>query len=1410
MIMVGTISSTIQLLDQEINMSRIIPKLNLNKVPQIVDNNSLIFAKNIKLRKNGSIVRDDGIVNVKFPNNYRLYDIVGYIADNTKIYFFLYNKENKYSRIIQYNESNDVVTRINCNWNWSGGDIDGYVTINLNSDILLTIIEYNADKKVPIKTINTSISSEYDLESFYTQCPEIPITNLKFNSYYNRVIPNGQYQFFIRYEIKKDQYTKWFLASKELYSGTPKVTDTIHGSFQYIDTSTDSSISFVFDVEHLDKNNIDKYKSFQIGFILSHDEEVVARAWKKFNLNTEKVYFDYDQDYITEIDINDILEDTFELYNVRNICNFKNKTYISNYEETNFNENLKSYVNDINIELTDTSNNSVTDFYYKGYAASYETIEINKETKHIITGSENKAYSVQNDIIINTPVFNLEPNSYSIEGKYALPYKDIGIDSYIDISNLENLSKEELEKILIKLNRAALNYYYFEDKECDKHQATKIYYPSSITIDNNTIMVPTEVQFDIKFNYEHIKDKDFLTKELEPREVNINEYLDYINEQIRPYLTNYSYEDKKLWSKTNQETLDSFKVEGYCDASHLLSYGDIYFDSEDNILIDDNLITNPDNLNKFKAFLLAASEQGTFNFKIKNRNYTLKDKKVYGSFNTTTIENNISRSESIDNFAQQTLLPLKKYYFAIHFITNTGEITNGYLINKTPLIYPYKENVVKNKRIIYPKFTNIKVPSNYKGYFISIANGGNNVAQLKNGEKIDDYVVYDCIEIDTLLFANYDEICALDYDDENVNTISNFKAKEGIYNPSGIASENKLKLFGSSGKVVFNAEYFKDGVYNDLMLVNNSEVDVDNLTFVKCTPYIDSSKSEYVCYKDDNLLGFITQVVKPISNEFNQYISGSELYKKTVEEKLLDLTEDTDFNHYKNKYTKPYFIYSEYNLRLLSLTDKIYTRIKSVTNSAGTKRRPLFLAMESLTLSDCYTFPSMYKSTTRKLFSQYNENSVSVFNNTIRASDVISDEGRTITHKFTATNYYNIPTHKGKIVLMKSAGNIILVHCEDSLFLFSGSQSLMSEQGGNVQTNESDPFDTGIKEVEGSDKGYAGIQEKHHASIIQNAYIFYDRDDNTIFFYSGEGQGFQIISDPIQELLDYNRIKDVIFANDYYNDRFIMKIVFDDDITITLSFNYKTKSFASIHDFTFDKSFNTKNKCYFLYKKETDKSKIYRLSKTAITYGDLYKATDLYPIIKYKDNTNNDRYYRIVDVIFNDGYEVVKTLNSLQWIGHKIINKFAKFNNDDLLTHFMAEDVSRNKEFVDGILIYSDSCSSGYLYFNYSNETLLENGNPVDNNGIWSFNQFRNQLSKTNIFYLYDEDLAKKLKNKYPESVISKDNSGYLIKDGTRIINKKYTTPSDQKSLIYGKYFVVRFLIREDIDFILENTIFNI
>ena len=200
---------------------------------------------------------------------------------------------------------------------------------------------------------------------------------------------------------------------------------------------------------------------------------------------------------------------------------------------------------------------------------------------------------------------------------------------------------------------------------------------------------------------------------------------------------------------------------------------------------------------------------------------------------------------------------------------------------------------------------------------------------------------------------------------------------------------------------------------------------------------------------------------------------------------------------------------------------------------------------KSLMMSSTYMLPAMYKTYTKKTYSIYKRNEVTELNNTIRASKLEGDESSINIYKFEPNDYYNVPTNRGLIVNLISVGDAILVHTEDSMFRFSGSNTIQSSDG-EIQPAENNVFDTGVSEVFGSDFGFAGLQYKTDQIVTENGYIFFDRDSRIVYMYSGQGQIVKL-SDSIEKLFRHRPIESIRFANDYYNNRFFMSILFYED-----------------------------------------------------------------------------------------------------------------------------------------------------------------------------------------------------------------------------------------------------------------------
>ena len=314
--------------------------------------------------------------------------------------------------ILEYDEINKTVNELATGWHYSNGEISGYVSTNITGEKILTIAEYKEDDNIPLKHINLSYCSKTDDESLYCQAPICPTANLILKDTYVKTIPNGVYIFFIRYKIRKDVYTNWFLCSRPIYGGCSEKITTFQGGLQYINLHKDSAKSFIFDLTFVQEENKKAYKEFQLGFIINHDEATDARIWKHFDINTKTIYFDYEN--VEEANIDDLLKVTYELYNVRNVTAFKNKLYISNYKETNFNYNvnLDNIIDLKVIDNCDSSNSNIPKATLSGYELSYNNDKNAKYFDKTTTGTP--IFKILSKDNFNYTVHNLIKKTESI------------------------------------------------------------------------------------------------------------------------------------------------------------------------------------------------------------------------------------------------------------------------------------------------------------------------------------------------------------------------------------------------------------------------------------------------------------------------------------------------------------------------------------------------------------------------------------------------------------------------------------------------------------------------------------------------------------------------------------------------------------------------------------------------------------------------------------------------------------------------------------------------------------------------------------------------------------------------------------------------------------------------------------
>ena len=330
------------------------------------------------------------INDIPFYDEYKIIQIVDNVNSNNKEVKYTYNY------IYRFNERTKQLDEIQTAWKWRGGIVHGSTLYNNQGNEILIIAEQGDN--IPLKFINLKYAdADKDEEYYYSQSPLMPIKNLVLSDYYNNTIPNGTYTFFIRYIRDSKYYTKWIPCSKPLFAANTNVKNTILGGVKYVNLHRDSDKSFILNVDNIWGDTLG-YRQFQIGFILNHEDSKNARVWKTFPIETTKLYFDYKD--VTEIDIEEFEDTIYELTNVGNVVTNKTNIYISNYNETDFNDEVLTKAN--------------------------EKIEYSIGTNTNISNSKNDK---EDTYIFNGQILTLKDNMY----RGTIKFEDKDINKFSDI-----------------------------------------------------------------------------------------------------------------------------------------------------------------------------------------------------------------------------------------------------------------------------------------------------------------------------------------------------------------------------------------------------------------------------------------------------------------------------------------------------------------------------------------------------------------------------------------------------------------------------------------------------------------------------------------------------------------------------------------------------------------------------------------------------------------------------------------------------------------------------------------------------------------------------------------------------------------------------------------------------------------
>ena len=732
-----------------------------------------------------------------------------------------------------------------------------------------------------------------------------------------------------------------------------------------------------------------------------------------------------------------------------------------------------------------------------------------------------------------------------------------------------------------------------------------------------------------------------------------------------------------------------------------------------------------------------------------------------------TITNNSSLNN--DNIQSATLMPYSKYNYYAHLVKANGMITNGIKLGD------FTNDGVDSNKLITPNFILddvSKINNDYVGWFVSIENVGNKIAECFNVVYANGKNYASCLEIDAMLYNLNNNIKIVYTKDGKVTPVTT-KAR---YASCGVS--NPIEAFGNCGFVYWEdtTDYSGQQLYIE---IDNDESNKDVHDLIKCTPYYPLVKGDYDVHGANLFTGsYLCYVKKPAYRlGLNTYVAGKDVYKVNRTNGL----SLTDFESYiQMQSSNTVTIHSNFNLNYLSLTTDIEDQVFTI-GSASTGYKQAAKVINSAQLSFIYELKSMYKDFTNQVFRSYTEYSRTQFDNTIRVSNVLSDETfNNSVYTFAPNDYYNMPTNRGIIVKLIAISTYIYVHTTGALYRFDGSETITSNDK-TIQLKESEPFVNGITAILDSQYGYAGLTDKHSAVATFSDYYFYDSVSNHIFGFAGQG-GIKIIDTSIWELLKYYKPTTCNVISDELNNRIMFDFGWTDNAgshSFCISYNTLTNAFVSLHDLSLNNAFNSRRNCYS-YKKN-----LVSLfgSNTDMTehYGDDAKA-DCYIKNYCTTSKRTDTGYVVDVVLFPDSG--VNVINNIHYIA-RLLKTFA----DKLHNYIRPIGYDRTNP-VNNLFVWSDSAESNVVDSDNDASVLNSYKGFSYDKGQWTANYLRNILDSNNIY-------------NYPNNyeVTKKDNNGIVTHTHRSLI-------SDQNSLVYGRYFVVS-LMFTDVPFKLESVDIN-
>lgn len=1345
-------------------------KLNLNKHPKDCEDYSMIHAQNVRVSDDFSCLQSEEsiIKHTKLTSIQDTHKIVGYIPCNTELILFAVTNADyeEYIYTPRHDEVNAVIFRYseqhpddtlepvytNLKYNW--GKIKGTFTYNINSELIIAFSEYDGGKTVPLKTINLGTwedrftYSEKDFEDDkLATSPAVQIPMIMNHEYISGSAYKGWYHFFIRYKINDNDYTKWFSFGYPIFVCTLKKQSLTKYGFAYEkNSSTEYNLNGIVDYFSDEKDianetvrltidDIDyNYSKCQLGFICNSLD--YSKAYRTEDLNTSNIYyFILNISSCVEYDVSDFIVDNNNYYNVKNIINYNNRLYISNYKEKD-NLNLSTLsLDDIIISI---SKQTIT---FK---------DTSSEVVQIVDGEDSQKYIGDLEEDFTSDSIPIRPVFYSSAG-YTPDGFRLGDQNFIP-TNLPVYPNNGIDYLRFSgyiLGNEGVRYEVNVELQTDTDVSGD--YPVYARRFTFKIVLGSRV-------YKTIYTASY-TATVNPQ-VNLDYNSDRFNEEIQVSSNNTfinvnkSFNQRKINTTLIPNSIYAFYIH-FVDKFGEISRGYLIENTDSNIsgceiytdYFGRKLFITP------KATVIENGAGGDtnsivdrllFNFRFTSQFYNNYPAGYVGHFfsyekfeprikftglltkydafeeisllNTDAKKNYINYSKADINLISQLhfYCPELDINDAINLKVNKLRIYKGF-----DLVFNHNHVPTKSNDSI---LLNAKYPANYNSYTYGTRhyNGDSTVVKEFSLEQSDISIAFagdgktDKLNKGTSLIIK----ASSELKDVFEDWTKTILIAELIYDsPDYYSNTNKelIRLGNIFPKIIFsstidkglpgcityqahlhyNYNGFKIGAYNEILTQNSGSY-----------------------YDFGEILEEVTPIIKA------DILSADEKYRTPIQY-IHQLIYDTKFNEAKSIKNNP-----EYSLLRIEKISSNEDQVVAFSNNI------LIAPNNSIDLFR-NKYPNCYELVPKTYIANEDKTYITKFDKRVQRSNVISDESLNNSWRnFPVEGYKDISENKGNITNLLGIGLTLLVHTEHSLFMFDRNNTLQNGENEEIRLAIPDAFDIDYREVFTSDLGVCGLQDEKAWIAGQFGYIFYDNDAHR--FYKFANGKVELIDYSIVQFLNTYIPYHVRFAHDKERNRIIVCFYEINEKEFTLSYNYTIKEWISFHTYRFSEACNTKN---FLYLFEglgeymfehMERNNIYSFKLDLQKYLREYTETSDFLYLKYDNNfLDKDAWTAAIYTIIHGDYNAMKTF---EYLMYKLFKRGGIKHSDSDYSHWPGDEKESAATPYSGyrLKIYNDLVSTGFIDVSINSEDN-KNAIPLADNykkpwwelGNWNFNYLR-------------------------------------------------------------------------------------